>query len=98
MYGFRVRFDLKYKAYVDLENKKKEDEDLAMDFMELLDKLRYLGFVIDILNDIASGAIMEPSSVSQVYNLASTRLEADKNPNSGGYASSYLTIRTRKKD
>ena len=36
-YDFRVRFDLKHKVYVDLDNKEKEDEDLAMDFMESLE-------------------------------------------------------------
>ena len=75
-----------------MDKKEQEDENLTMNFMELLNKSSYLEFVIDILNNIASGAIMEPTSVSQVYKLPSTRLEANKNPNSGRYASSYSTI------
>ena len=81
-----------------MDNKAKEGAYLAIDFMESLDKSRYLAFVIDILNDITSGAIIDLSSVNEVYNLVSTRLEANKSPNSGGCASSYSTIHTRKKD
>ena len=67
-----------------------------MDFLESLDKSRYVEFVVEILNDITKGANKEPATVNEVYNLASTRLIANRSHRSG-YASSYTTIGTQQR-
>ena len=94
---FRVRFDLKYKSYVDNGNKAKDEEDIAMDFLEALDKGRYVEFVVKFLNNIAKNLILEPSNVNEVYNLASTRLKADRQTRGNRVHASYATIRTPRK-
>ena len=48
---------MKYKSYIDQGNQAKNDVDQAMDFLESLDKSRYVEFVVKILNDISKGAI-----------------------------------------
>ena len=67
-----------------------------MDFLESLDKSRYVEFVVEILNDITKGAIKEPAIVNEVYNLASTRLIANRSHRSG-YVASYATIGTQQR-
>ena len=57
---YKIRYDLSYQAYLDTLNPRNDDEDVAMHFLEPLDKGWYLDFVIDILNDIDKDAIVEP--------------------------------------
>ena len=87
---------MKYKSYIDQGNQAKNNVDQAMDFLESIDKLRYMEFVMEILNDIAKGAIAEPATVNEVYNLASTRIIANRSHRSG-YAVSYATIGTQQR-
>ena len=52
LYDFKRRFDLKYKAFVAHGNHLKDNEDVAMDFLKMLDTSRYSGFVMKYLNGI----------------------------------------------
>ena len=94
---FKTRFDLSYQAYQDNGNAAKDDEDVAMDFLESLDKGRYIEFVVEMLNDIEKGSIMEPSNVNEVYNLAFRRLVATTKSGAGAYSASYTTIKIKPK-
>ena len=55
--------------------------DVAMDFLNGLDNLRYSDFKVDIINDIAKGAIEQPKTLNDIYLLASRRLVTKKNTN-----------------
>jgi hypothetical protein len=88
---YKVKFDNKYESYVAHGNPEKSEEDRAMDFLEGLDKSRYGEFVVEIINDIAKGAMKPPKTVNEVFNLANSRLVVKK---SGGMniGASYTTI------
>jgi hypothetical protein len=88
---FKARFDARYEAYMQQGNPEKDDEDVAMDFLESLDKTRYGDFVCDILNDIAKAVMKEPESVNEVYVLANTRVTMKKGGNYN-VGASYTTI------
>ena len=49
-----------------------------MDFMYALDGARYGEFVADILNDVAKGAIAQPATKNEVFNLAVSRVVVSK--------------------
>jgi hypothetical protein len=88
---FKARFDARYEAYQQQGNPEKDDEDVAMDFLESLDKTRYGEFVCDILNDIAKEVMKEPKNVNEVYVLANTRVTMKKG-NHYNVGASYTTI------
>ena len=87
---------MKYKLYVDRGNQGKNNVDQGTDFLESFDKSRYVEFLVEILNDISKGAIAELATVNEVYNLASTRLIANRSHRSG-YTASYATIVTQQR-
>ena len=90
---FKARFDTRFEAYKQQGNPEKDDEDVAMDFLESLDKTRYGEFVCDILNDIAKGVMKEPQNVNEVYVLANTSVTM-KERRGYNVGASYTTIGT----
>ena len=75
---FKCRFDFAYQCFVDRGNAEKSEEDKAMDFMYVLDGVKYGEFTTEILNDVAKGAIRQPSTVNAVFTLANTRVVVSK--------------------
>ncbi len=57
---FKERFDAAVEAYNDMGNPEMSDGDIAMDFLNGLDDNRYAEFKVEIINDIAKGAIEDP--------------------------------------
>jgi Zinc knuckle. len=88
---FKARFDTRYEAYKHQGNPEKDDEDVAMDFLESLDKTRYGDFMCDIFNDISKGVMTEPTNVNEVYVLANTRVTMKRGSNYN-VGASYTTI------
>ena len=56
--------------------------DIAMDFLNGLDDNRYADIKVEIINDVAKGAIKQPKTLNDIYLLASRRLVAKKTTNS----------------
>ena len=75
---YKERFDAAVEAYNDMENPEMSDGDIAMDFLNGLDDNRYAEFKVEIINDIAKGAMKQPKTLNDVYLLASRRLVAKK--------------------
>jgi hypothetical protein len=75
---FKARFDSRYDEYKDQGNVELSEEDVAMDFLESLDRARYSDFIVETINDIAKGVMESPKDVNQVYVLANTRLVVKK--------------------
>ena len=90
LFEHRSIFDLKYKAYVSQGNKKKDDEDVAMDFLQSLDNSRYSGFKVSFMNGISMGSIQAPKSLNDVYNKANQRVELRGTPGRGAEPPSGL--------
>ena len=67
---FKSRFDFAYQCFIDRGNAEKSEEDKAMDFMYALDGVRYGEFTTEILNDMAKGAISQPSTVNSVFYIS----------------------------
>ena len=79
---YKERFDAAVEAYNDMENPEMRDADIAMDFLNGLDDNRYAEFKVEIVNDIAKGAMKQPKTLNDVYLLASRRLVAKKSTGS----------------
>ena len=79
---YKERFDAAVEAYNDMENPEMSDRDIAMDFLNGLDDNRYAEFKVEIINDIAKGAMKQPKTLNDVYLLASRRLVAKKSTGS----------------
>ena len=51
-----------------------EDKDAAYDFINALDPHRYSTFIAEVVNDISKGVMLEPSDLSTIYVLMTTRV------------------------
>jgi hypothetical protein len=89
---FKARFDSRYDAYKDQGNVELTEEDVAMDFLESLDRARYSDFIVETINDIAKGVMESPKDVNQVYVLANTRLVVKKGTGALNVGASYATV------
>ena len=70
----------------------KEEQDKEMDFMYALDEARYGGFVAEILNDVAKGAITQPDTINAVFNLAVSRVVVSRHATAKHTGASFATI------
>jgi hypothetical protein len=89
---FKARFDSRYDAYKDQGNVELSEEDVAMDFLESLDRARYSEFIVETINDIAKGVMVPPKDVNQIYVLANTRLVVKKGSGHLNVGASYATV------
>jgi hypothetical protein len=89
---FKACFDSRYDAYKDQGNVELSEEDVAMDFLESLDRARYSDFIVETINDIAKGVMEPPRDVNQVYVLANTRLVEKKGNSNYNVGASYATV------
>ena len=89
---FKARFDSRYDAYKDQGNVELSEEDVAMDFLESLDRARYSDFIVETINDIAKGVMAPPKDVNQVYVLANTRLVVKRGTGALNVGASYATV------
>ena len=89
--NFRLRFEFDYENYLTQGNDAKSQEDMAMDFMYALHGGRYGGFVAEIINDVAKGAINQPKDVNAVFLLANTRVVVSKS-GSQNQGATFATI------
>jgi hypothetical protein len=89
---FKARFDTRYEAYKGQGNVELTAEDVAMDFLESLDRARYGEFIVETINDIAKGAMKPPEDINKVYVLANTRLVVKKGAGSYNVGASYATV------
>ena len=67
---YKERFDAALKAYKDQKNLDMDDKDVAMDFFNGLDNVRYATFKTETLNLLTSGAISQPENLNAMYLLA----------------------------
>ena len=84
VFDFKERFDMKYEAYHVQGNAKKDDEDVAMFFLQALDNSRYSGFKLSYLNGLTLGSVTSFKNVGDVYIKAVQRLELRKDIKGGG--------------
>jgi hypothetical protein len=92
LFDFKARFDSRYDAYKDQGNVELTEEDVAMDFLESLDRARYSKFIVETINDIAKGVMDPPKDVNQVYVLANTRLVVKESSGNLNVGASYVTV------
>lgn len=97
---YKARHDSLYENYVAQGNAEKTEADQAMDFLESLDKSRYGDFVVEVINDIAKGAMEPLESKNEVYVLAGTRmvLRPGKNRTIGASFATIEDAASRKKN
>ena len=74
MYDCKERFKFAYGNYSEQGNEKKENTDMALDFMYGLEGAKYGIFVTEIINDIKKGFVSQSEDVSEVFIMANTRV------------------------
>jgi hypothetical protein len=67
---YKEHFDAALKAYKDQKNPDMDDKDIAMDFFNGLDNVRYAAFKTETLNLLTSGAISQHENMNVMYLLA----------------------------
>lgn len=88
---YKQRFDAGWEAYRDLDNPPMDESDVAMDFMDGLDDARYADFKVGLTNDISRGAISLPTTVNEMYVLASRHLVVNKRAGGSSVGASFMT-------
>jgi len=91
---FKVKFDAKYKSYLDHGNPKREDPDVAIEFLTALDTSRYGEFMTELINGMNMGTVKRPASVNEVYNMANTRVVLRKDTRGPNVGASFATVDT----
>ena len=82
--GFKERFAATLDAYEATDNAEMEPEDIAMDFLEALDPVRYGGYQTAIVNNAAQGIKEPPATWELVYQGATKHAQEPERRNKGG--------------
>lgn len=74
LYYYKEKFEFVYENYIEQGNEKKENEDIALDFLYRLDDNKYGIFVAEIINNIQKGSIAHPENINEIFIMANTRV------------------------
>jgi hypothetical protein len=65
--AYKERFNFALKSYHEQGNAEFKDPDVAMDFFQGLDNVRYAMFKTEFLNGLISSSIKKPGSQQKIY-------------------------------
>ena len=74
LYDYKERFEFAYENFLEMNNTKKDDADIALDFLYGLHADKYSAFVAEINNDVSKGSIKQPEDINEIFVLANTRV------------------------
>jgi hypothetical protein len=72
--AFKERFSEAARNLMEIGDVELAEPDVAMDFLAALDQDRYADFKVELINDIAKGAMQPVGTLNAMYALASERL------------------------